>query len=332
MTPVELEVEAESRSGAWHELRPALERLDGLLERSVAAARRSAGTEAPFDMFRGLHLGVEDVDRLMGRPPGEPGFGPTVRGNGEAAPRRGARLDWLGRAFGLTPFDLDVVLVALGPHVDLKYERIYSYLQDDVTRRRPSVDLALNLLCTAPGEKLERRAHFAAQAPLLRHGLIRLSAEPHQVDSPLLALAIGLDEQVVDVLTGQGGLDRRLVPSCRKIVPSGAEFWPVEDRRLEAAQGLIVRGCAEERPLRLYLHGARGMGQRQAVERLAVAVGAPLLTADLAHSRPGAAGASYYARPGCTAPCSSSRTSTSRAAASRPGRRWSRPSGRAHAS
>ena len=205
MTPVELEVEAESRSGAWHELRPALERLDGLLERSVAAARRSAGTEAPFDMFRGLHLGVEDVDRLMGQPPGEPGFGPAVGGNGEAAPRRGARLDWLGRAFGLSPFDLDVVLVALGPHVDLKYERIYSYLQDDVTRRRPSVDLALNLLCTSPGEKLAQRAHFAAQAPLLRHGLIRLSAEPHQVDPPLLAMAIGLDEQVVDVLTGQGG-------------------------------------------------------------------------------------------------------------------------------
>ena len=150
-------------------------------------------------------------------------------------------MDWLGRAFGLSPFDLDLVLVALGPHVDLKYERIYSYLQDDVTRRRPSVDLALNLLCTSPGEKLERRAHFAAQAPLLRHGLIRLSAEPHQVDPPLLALAIGLDEQVVDVLTGQGGLDRRLVPFCRRIVPSGSDTWPVEDRRLDAAQGLIVR-------------------------------------------------------------------------------------------
>ena len=55
MRPVELEVEAESRSGTWDELRPGLERLDGLLERAVAVARGSAGTEAPFDVFRGLH-------------------------------------------------------------------------------------------------------------------------------------------------------------------------------------------------------------------------------------------------------------------------------------
>jgi hypothetical protein len=75
----------------------------------------------------------------------------------------------LARAFQLSSFDLDVILVALAPEVDLRYERLYAYLQDDVTRRRPSIDLAFNLLCTSPEDKLARRAHLAAAAPLSRH-------------------------------------------------------------------------------------------------------------------------------------------------------------------
>ena len=36
---------------------------------------------------------------------------------------------------------------------DLRYERIYAYLQDDVTRRRPTVELVLNVLCESSAEK-----------------------------------------------------------------------------------------------------------------------------------------------------------------------------------
>jgi hypothetical protein len=46
----------------------------------------------------------------------------------------------------LSAFDVDLILLALAPKLDLRYERLYAYLQDDVTRTWPSVDLALNLL------------------------------------------------------------------------------------------------------------------------------------------------------------------------------------------
>jgi hypothetical protein len=146
MALVQVEVEAESPPGRWDELRPGLERLDSLLSRAVAAMCRSAGLGAAPDPFRGLHLGDDDVQRLLSRPPGEPSFGPAARVDCEADARNSSAMLWLEQAFGLSPFDLDVILVALGPHVDLKYERIYAYLQDAVTRRRPTVDLALNLL------------------------------------------------------------------------------------------------------------------------------------------------------------------------------------------
>ena len=55
------------------------------------------------------------------------------------------RLERLALAFELDPFDQDAFLVCLAPDLDLRYERLYAYLQDDVTRKRPNVDLILRL-------------------------------------------------------------------------------------------------------------------------------------------------------------------------------------------
>jgi hypothetical protein len=46
----------------------------------------------------------------------------------------------LAEMYDLSGFDLDVMIIALAPELDLRYERVYAYLQDDVTRRHPSMD------------------------------------------------------------------------------------------------------------------------------------------------------------------------------------------------
>ena len=38
-------------------------------------------------------------------------------------------------------------VICLAPELRRKYDRLYAYLQDDITRKRPSVDLVLELLC-----------------------------------------------------------------------------------------------------------------------------------------------------------------------------------------
>ena len=97
--------------------------------------------------------------------------------------------------------------MALAPELDLRYERVYAFMQDDMTRRRPTVELALNLLCSTPSEKLSRRAHFSSDAPLLRGGLMHLVPDPNQPHPPLPAHYLKLDEQAVRMLVEQPGLD-----------------------------------------------------------------------------------------------------------------------------
>jgi adenylate kinase family enzyme len=265
-------------NGAPAELLEALGRLDGLLERAVTGAEAAYGAHG--DRFRGLHVDLGEVEQLLRREPAEPILGPPP---GE--PReRAESLAGLGKEFGLSRFELDVVLVALAPELDLRYERLYAYLQDDVTRKRPTVDLALHLLSSSAAEGLARRAAFQADAPLLRERVVQLVPDPSQPDAPLPRRAIKVDEQIVRLLLGTGGLDSRLEAFCELRRPaSGGE--PVLATETEAE---LARAAGGE-PLRLYLQGPGGSGRSLAAESLAADREVPLIAADLARMPSGTA-------------------------------------------
>ena len=78
------------------------------------------------------------------------------------------RLPRVASLFGLNPFETDVVLICLAAELDVKYERLYAYVQDDATRRAPGVDFVLNLLCRAPEERTAARSAFLSSSRLFR--------------------------------------------------------------------------------------------------------------------------------------------------------------------
>src|SRR4029453_6151849 len=49
----------------------------------------------------------------------------------------------LAQLLGLAAFEEQCLLICLAPEVDRKYEKLYAYLQDDVTRKKPCVALLL---------------------------------------------------------------------------------------------------------------------------------------------------------------------------------------------
>lgn len=262
-----------------------LRRLDALLVRAVAVADESYGSEAASDSFRGLHITQDEVERLLSREPGKPVLysdqdqvvTPTELAEDIA------KLAWLAQSFDLSPFELDVVLIALAPEIDLRYERIYAYLQDNVSRRRPTIDLVFNLLCSSVEEKLARRAHFAPNAPLIKHHLIRLLPDLHQLEPPLLSHFLKLDEQISDVLLGQGDLDRRLAGFCEIIELSALQDNVLLDDNLPyGLPDLFIQARELREPLRLYFHGPHGVGKRRAAKVLTNLVGGRLIVADLA--------------------------------------------------
>src|SRR6266852_5357101 len=188
------------------DIRAALFRLDLRLRLAVDSFR-SELAERARDPFRGLYISDADVDEILASAPASELAQQLLDEQVGPVP---ARLRRVTELFELDTFAREVLLVCLAPDVDLRYERLYAYLQDDVTRRRPTVDLALNLLCDTPEDKLANRVHFAPDAPLVDRGLVHLFPDPHHTQPPLLAHYFKLDHQVVQLLLRQIGPDPRL--------------------------------------------------------------------------------------------------------------------------
>jgi AAA+ superfamily predicted ATPase len=255
---------------------PALQRLDALLASAAGLAGEHSPPESDGSESRGLVSGLDQVKRLLERAPATPLFGPNLPL--APFPDDAGRFAWLARTFGLDDFDLDVLMLALAPELDLRYERLYAWLQDDANRRCPSVDLALNLLCANAAERIERRVHFAVDAPLLQHRLIALAG-----DGTLLSRTIRLDEQLIRLLLGEQSLDSRLDAFA-------TVSWPTRDRsdlRLapETVAVLPRFGIDRLHELRLYFEGPDRSGASAVAEVLAGEANRPLLAIDLEDAR-----------------------------------------------
>jgi AAA+ superfamily predicted ATPase len=259
----------------------ALHRLDHMLVRAVAAAEAAYGTKAATDPYRGLYITRDDADRLLVREPGAPVLLAPSQDAANTVPDF-PHLAWLQRTFGLSPFDLDVILIALAPEVDLRYERLYAYLQDDVSRRRPSVDLVLNLLCSTVEAKFQGRTRFAPDAPLMRGRLLHLLPDGGMSRSTLLAQYVQLDDSLVPLLMGQSYLDPRIAPRAHLSHPeAGLNEAPLPDSTRKALAALIAEAQAAARPVHFYFQGQHGVGQQRIAAAVATEIGAPLLSAEL---------------------------------------------------
>jgi SpoVK/Ycf46/Vps4 family AAA+-type ATPase len=270
------------------DLLSALQQLDLLLEYAVKNAQTAYGTDPAADSYRGLYINQDDIERDLVR---EPGVSPLLLNEVDLEKIFAEQLSsspaliWLYQSFHLSLFDLVLVLIALAPEIDLRYERIYAYLQNDVTRKLPSVDLALNLLCASASEKLKRLSHFATDAPLIRQSLLLLFPDPNQIQPPLLAHYLKLDEQVIRYLLGEQRLDPRLAKFCQLRQPEYLlKQLTLGDEIKQALATLTELAYETQQPLRLYFYGSQGVGKSRAAEAIANHLEVPLLTADLANA------------------------------------------------
>ena len=174
-----------------------LTRVRGV-ERRIRAlvAHRRAGDPNPDDPFRGLYLSEDAVDRLLATPlPPDP-FDGELDGLAATAPDD-LRLGRVARRFRLSPLDLQILLVAAVPDLDSRFERLFGYLNDDVTRRRATIGLTLELLGQA-SFSAAARARVQPGAPLLAGGLLRID----DADRPLLTRSLRVPDRVVAHLLG----------------------------------------------------------------------------------------------------------------------------------
>ena len=113
------------------------------------------------------------------------------------------RLQQLVVAMGLSRFELDCFLLAIAPQVDGRFGRLYAFLQDDMTQKRPSLGMILDVLADSEPGRLQYLTYFRPDAPLLRHKLVQLTAAQGEVDSSFIHQTLLPDPALISwLLTG----------------------------------------------------------------------------------------------------------------------------------
>src|SRR5271166_2395327 len=150
-----------------------LRRLDAALAREILRLR--ARYQLSLDEFRGLFISDEQVDALLAQTGVQ---APDRRETPKREPH--AAIDAVAARFRLDDDAVDVLLLALAPDVDPAYAQIYAYLNDDVRRRWPTLDLARRVFGDAAESVL------ATDGPLFGPGLLL----PHAADETRAPLAL----------------------------------------------------------------------------------------------------------------------------------------------
>ena len=220
-----------------------LELITALRERVAALVdARAAGDPTAGDPLRGLYITEETARRIAAEPVRAAGLDgavtlPDTGGSG--------RLAALARTFGLSALDAHVLVAALAPDVDRRFEALYGYLNDDVGRRRATVALALDLAGTGPYDPAARD-RFHPGAPLLSGGLLVVEDE----NRPLPGRALRVPERLVAHLLGDDSrMDAELLGAGVELMsPTGAG-----SARSTTAPGTLGARVAAAGPVTVHL-------------------------------------------------------------------------------
>jgi SpoVK/Ycf46/Vps4 family AAA+-type ATPase len=316
---------ASYRNGREH-LAHELLKLDALLHLKVLERkqRKRAGdtktgkfTTANMDIFKGLYIPEEEIERITGSTDTHDETGDVkqktlidhINRLREALSKKidkslkaGIHLPFyhLASVFHLNLFELDILLMCLAPLLDVKYEKLYSYLQDDVTRKFPTVNLILDILCGNgnPAGRIDAQSFFLDQSPLFRYGLVTFIGSGDHQSEPLISRCLKLDDRIANFLLGFNVMDAGLSSFARIIKPttgwaslvmedefkerlirlSGDYSADVGKKSRENKREAVVSG--ESMRLVFYLKGPYGVGKKSAAEAFCHQLGLPLLIVD----------------------------------------------------
>ncbi len=195
---------------------------------------------APDDPFRGLYVNDETVDQLLAGPAEAPTWVDeerlTVEAEADAAEASGEvpRLRRLTRDAGLSDVDVELLMVAMLPDLDNRFERLYGYLNDDVTRRRASVALSL-ALAGESAMSAPARGRLESSRPLVGRGLIVVE----DGDRPFLTRGLRVPDRVVAHLLGDNAPDPMLGVAIEEATPYASPLAGQLAQALRSGVGMV---------------------------------------------------------------------------------------------
>ena len=191
------------------------------------------------------------------------------------------RLEKVVDVYNLNNIEKNVLILCLLQEIDLKYGVFFAYLNNNITKKRVTVDLALNIFCNSFNEKQINMKVFSGESPLVRNHLIKIFDKHEGINLHFLERILEIDEPIKNFLIqehrefenknpftrmydGLHNVDDLILPDkiCSKILAG-------------------IRISARYVPLVFFMHGPRGSGKKASASLISSQVCKEMLLADL---------------------------------------------------
>jgi AAA+ superfamily predicted ATPase len=225
----------------------------------------SAAVEAPDDCFREARSRIASERRMLDR-----------RIELSIAAGTDLRLERLTRTFELDAVTRGALVCCAAAELDGQISRLFAYLQNDATKRRPTFAMLARLLSPNTSDPISVRSLFGQTCALHGHRLLERPTETP--DNPFSTVEARLAPGVIDFLLGSD----RLPPPLAEAAELVKATTVIEDLAYYRQHRDFI-----ERLLRLrqpdgrlpvsYIGGPRGAGDRLIAESLAKALGKNLV-------------------------------------------------------
>jgi SpoVK/Ycf46/Vps4 family AAA+-type ATPase len=196
-------------------------------------------------------------------------------------------LPCVARIFALSTFETNILVICLAPELDRKYCALYAYLQNDIARNQPTVDLALQLLCDSEPSRWCSRALFSDDTTLFREQLLHKTHDRHSGrHAGGLAQPLSVDERILNYILGDDGLDARLQEVATLVTAPLTLDEVFVEPRLKTQISEFVRAhlgkpSQSMAPMALYFYGPYGAGHQDLALALTRQWQRPLLCVDM---------------------------------------------------
>ena len=279
-------------------LQTSLKRIDIILRYAVRRAQ-TAGFSTDNE-FQGLYVTETELDRYLSLPPGaglwdiagasfsvDDGTQQELLAidqsllqiqNEAYQSNTPIRLLELAETFDLSEDDMALLLVSLAPTLDRRYERMYGFLQDDITKRRPTINLVINLFGADWNQRVRLLQRLTDESPLIKHAIISIvndTADPH---APYLSHFLKVDPRVVSYLQGVDAIPEQWQPILTVVEPL---YNNLDELILEPETREVIGRTYDNSVPIYHLYGTYGSGKRDLASVLSTERNFPLLELDL---------------------------------------------------
>lgn len=201
-------------------------------------------------------------------------------------------LPYLMSLYDLSTLEKMFIVALLASDLHRKYEKIFAFLQDDVTCKRPTVDLIMKLSGLSVEERHTMRDLLSAQGQLKKY---LFAPDHHESSTPFMSHSYRLDERVIRFLVGSNQLDSRL-ESFTEVISPGQALEPlvihqdiqehlrayVKSRHSLNSQDINNRNAdLSRKKMFINIWGQEGSGKKLHVKHLCQFLGQNLLLVDV---------------------------------------------------